>query len=762
MHRTVAQLVFCSLVAALLLPALAAPAHAHGLLTAGRVDGGTPPPETRGQSALRLSTHRVKATVTGPVAHVAMEQTFLNTTDQQLEGTYLFPLPEGAVVSKFAMTLGGKLIEGEVMDAGQARAVYEQIVRRRRDPGLLEYVGRGLFRASVFPIEPRSKVDIRLAFEQVLPDHNGTLEFRYPLATSRIHGEPVDEVVVTVDVASEVPVRSLYSPSHRVAVAHKDERKAHASYEGSGLDQDRDFLLYIGRSPEEVGFSILGHRAADGDGTFLAVLAPSVQPSDERLPKDVIFVLDTSGSMGGDDKLGQARRAVQFGLSVLREGDRFGIVTFSSQTRRFSDALIAVTPKAQEEARLWLDGLVAEGGTHLQGGLQDALSLVQKDRLAIVVLVSDGRPTAGARDANTILAEVGSTNPHQARVFTFGVGFDLDVELLDRIAEATRGARDYVLPREELEIATSRFFRKIVDPILTDLRLDMGDDVHEVYPHPLPDLFAGGQLVVLGRYAKAGARRIVLRGRRGDQETEFIYEAVLPADDGHAFLPRLWAQRKVAYLLDEIRLHGQDEELVESVRTLGLRHGIVTPYTSRLVTDGSETPPHLATSANPLLPRTPPAVSRGGSGGGGYYRGPGGAVPPGLREPSDPTPPPPPPPSGPPSTPAPITPTTPGGAYGPSAPGAVATSKSLRRAKERGEEEEVEGVRRAGGRVFIREDDVWVDTAWPEEAKPTKLVAFSDAWLALTKRHTKLAQILALGDRIRFVWEDQAYEVVRE
>ncbi len=202
-----------------LLLLFAAPARASGIVLATTATGGGP---MDSRAAIALQSHRVHAVVNGPIADVTVDQTFRNETDRRLEGTYLFPLPEGAAVSKFAMTLGGRMVEGEVMDAVRAREIYESVVRRRRDPGLLEYVGRGLFRARVFPIEPRGRVDIRLSFQQVLPDDAGTLEFRYPLATARMHGQPVEETVVTVDVESDVPIRAVYSPSHPVALVREE------------------------------------------------------------------------------------------------------------------------------------------------------------------------------------------------------------------------------------------------------------------------------------------------------------------------------------------------------------------------------------------------------------------------------------------------------------------------------------------------------------------------------------------------------------
>ena len=769
------RLILAAVLSALFL-ALAAPAYAHGLLVAQTQDGRTPP--TPGPSLpVTLATHRVAITIDGPVANVTVEQTFRSAVDRQLEGTYLFPLPEGAAVSDFAMTMGGKMVQGEVMDASKARAIYEGIVRRRRDPGLLEYVGRGLFRARVFPIPAKGDVTIRLSFQLLLPENDGTQELRYPLATDRLHGAAVGETVVTVDVRGGEPVRAVYSPSHDLAVVRKSETEVHASYESTGRRQTRDLVLYVGRGTDRVGLSLLSHKAVAEDGTFLAVLAPSLDRAGmPPVPKDVIFVLDTSGSMAEDGKIAQAKRALEYGIRILRPEDRFAIVSFASEIRPFRPDLLAASPSHVEAASTWLAGLPATGGTNIQGALRTALGLATSDRLPIVVFLTDGLPTVGERNTRLLVKMVGESNTANARVFTFGVGFDLDVRLLDQIAETTRGARDYVLPRDEIEIATGRFFRKVVEPALTDVTLDLGGEAHSVYPSTLPDLFAGGQLVVMGRYAQPGRRTLRLTGKMGDKEIEVVFEATFGEAERADYLPRLWAHRKVAFLLDEIRLHGEDAELVQEVKRLAIKHAIVTPYTSHLVVEEGELGPDHPVFASR------PTRGRASGGHGGQYRGPGGSVPPGQRDPSDPTPAAPPPRTGPPATPPPTTtpapttpaPTTPrtpgaGGQYGPAAP-AVPTpatpsapqrSKTLAAEKKRSAQTDEDHVRLVAGRTFRKaQDGRWIDTAWDEKAETTKIEAFSDAWTALAAKGGKLAKILALGERILFVWEGMVYEIV--
>ncbi len=569
----------------------ASTAHANGILVRAESDA---PADARGP--VRLKGHKVSAVVRNQAAEVTVEQVFHNSSGARLEGTYLFPLPKGAVVSKFAMTMAGKMVEGEVIESKRARAVYESIVRRRRDPGLLEYVGRGMFRARVFPIEPRQELTIRLTFQQLLPDDDGTLELRYPLATDRFSAAAVDAVIVDVRIESDVDLKAIYSPTHRVELTRDGDRKARVTYESNGRRQATDLLLYFARSRDEVGLSVLSHKPVGDDGTFMAVLAPKTKIERDRIaPKDVVYVLDTSGSMQGP-KIEQARKALIFGVRSLRPNDRFNILAFSSGVHPFRDGLIDATGASREAAVEWISALEANGGTNIEDALGTALQLRPDDaRPAMVVFLTDGLPSIGERDTGRLVARVKNANVSKARVFTFGVGYDLDVKLLDQIAETTGGTRDYVEPKEDIEIVTSRFFRKVNEPVLSDIEIDLGTGVYDVYPKSIPVLFSGMQIVLFGRYKEGGERTFTLKGTLAGEPRAYAYETTLRSGEGVAYLPRLWAYRKIAFLLDDIRLHGLTKEVRNEIVRLGTRHSIVTPYTSGLVVEDTEIDDNIET-----------------------------------------------------------------------------------------------------------------------------------------------------------------------
>jgi len=692
---------------------------------------------------VRLTHHRVHARITDRAARVTVNQTFRNTRSRVLEGTYLFPLPRGATVSSFAMTMGGKMVRGEILDADKAREIYLSIVRRRRDPGLLEYCGRNLYRARVFPIPAGGAIEIELKYDQLLPEEGGAVEFQYPLATERLNRANVEQVVVDIEYAGSVALKSIYSPSHRVDVIRKGDRAARVSYERSRRRPSRNLQVYFGRSQEDLGISILSHKVKGEDGAFLAMLGYDAGIKPEKLlPREMIYVLDTSGSMGGE-KLQQAQQALTEAVGMLRPQDSFTMIGFATEARPFRRELVPASNENKVLAGRWIRAREALGGTAIDEALDVAMKIAAKGKLPIIVLLTDGRPTIGARSTKMILAHVKDRNSGNARVFTFGIGADLDVQLLDKIAEATRGKRDYIAPHESIGTVTRRFFRRIDQPIAHDVVLETSGGIHDVYPRRIGDLFAADQIVLLGRYESAGAATFTLRGMRGDEPFVRKYEVTLADRAGNDSLPRIWAQRKVAFLWDQMRLHGGSKELKVEIKRLGTTYSIVTPYTSGLVVEGTD-------SSSPLFftSRSDDLKRKGGRRAYGL-RGPSGGVPPGLREPSDPG--------------EANGPTTPSGPA-PATPGSeMDVSKGLRALKEEARMHNANDRAVAAGKTFRWEHKRgWVDTAWDGKLKPAEIVAFTDAYFKLLDLDPKIARYLAIGKWVTFEHRGKAYAVKPE
>jgi Ca-activated chloride channel family protein len=569
--------------------------HAAGLLIP--TDKDTPP--------LDMVNHQVDVAIVDQVAVTRVTQTFRNHTDRPLEATYVFPVPKGASVNKFTMWVDGKEVLGEMVEAGKARQIYTDIVARTKDPGLLEYVGNNLLRLRVFPVPAHGDQELSLRFTSVAPSDAGLVEYVYPLKTDGKASRTLEKFSLHVTLESQHAVQNVYSPTHAVTVKHHGDHKAEAVCEREQAVLDKDLQLYWTLGRKDVGLTALMHRPDSGhNGHFLLLVSPRAELSHkQRVPRDMVFVLDTSGSMSGT-KIEQARKALHFCLDQLGPQDRFAVIGFASTVNSFNDHLVSASSKEKlQQARKWVDELEATGGTAIDDALTAALDYrsEDRDRSFTVVFFTDGLPTIGETDPETIVKKVASRRTSGTRIFTFGVGDDVNAAMLDRLSEETRAVSTYVRPTEDIEVKVSSLYGKIGHPVLTNLKLTASEGVtlSEMYPKELPDLFHGGQLVVLGRYSGKGSVALTLTGKAGKEMQEFVYEASFPEQtkEDKAFVADLWARRKVGYLLDQIRRNGEQKELVEEVKKLAKKHGITTPYTSYLVVPDTASTPVVTNQA---------------------------------------------------------------------------------------------------------------------------------------------------------------------
>jgi Ca-activated chloride channel family protein len=658
---------------------------------------------------LTIKYHRVRVIIEGQVATTHVDQVFVNEAPYEVEGTYIFPLPEEAAISEFSMWVDGKKLEGQILDKDKARRIYEDIVRRRKDPALLEYVGRNAFQARIFPIPSHGERRVELEYSQVLSMDGGLVKYVYPLDTERFSARPLEEVAISVEVHSNEPIKAIYSASHQVAVDRRGEYNATVGYEEYDVVPDRDFELYYTISDEDFGLNLLSYREPGEDGFFLLLLAPKVEVKERELvAKDVILVLDTSGSMRVE-KLDQAKGALEFVLDSLNDEDRFNIVTFSTGVRQYATRLQPA--KERNEALDFVQELEAVGGTDINRALLEALAQIGDERPALIIFLTDGLATEGVVDTEQIIANVAQASTEAVRVFTFGVGDDVNTILLDTLAQSHRGASAYVRPGQSIEEKVSAFYAKVSSPLLADLDLNFGDvHIEDTYPYPLPDLFAGTQLVMVGRYREGGFTTVTLKGELNDRPRSFAYGDIHFRDEGgESFIPRLWATRKIGHLLSQIRLHGESKELVDEIVSLSVRYGIITPYTSFLV---EETERALTDAGREIIVEKEVQVM---------------------------------------ATPAP--------AYGANAVEKSIAQESLREADTVIAPTTAE-VKHVGDKAFVLHDGVWTDTVYEPDRMETVKVGFgTEGYFDLLATRPEWGRYFALGQHVIVVLEGQAYEV---
>ena len=555
----------------------------------------------RPTSTYKIDGLEVNAKVTDQVARVQVSQTFENTGGAPMEVCFVFPLPYDGAIDQLTFLVDGKEYQAKLLSKEDARRRYEEIVRKNRDPALLEWVGSGMFQTSVFPIPAGAKRTVMLRYSQLLRKSYGLSDFIFPLSTARYTSEPVGTLKIQLAIESSAPIKNVYSASHSANIERPDPTHAVVKYEAKKTVPGEDFRLFFDTGEGNVGASVVSYRPKSGDdGYFLMLASPEVKAADAMIaPKTVVFVVDRSGSMSGD-KIEQAKGAAKFVLNNLREGDLFDIVAYDSEISTFRPELQKFDKEARAAATGFIDGLFAGGSTDIDGALKRTLSMLNDNkRTTYVLFLTDGLPTTGETGEAAIVKHTEELNKVRARVFAFGVGYDVNSRLLDKLARTNFGLSQYVRPNENIEASVSALYRKIGAPVMTNVRMSVdveGADgsaavVSRVYPKGEFDLFAGDQLVLVGRYRKDGKAKVKLTGKLGDAEKTFDFPAELVAksdDDTNAFVAKLWATRRVGDIIDEIDLKGRNEELVKELVALATEHGILTPYTSFLADENSD------------------------------------------------------------------------------------------------------------------------------------------------------------------------------
>ncbi|HEY0256529.1 MAG TPA: VIT and VWA domain-containing protein [Candidatus Methylacidiphilales bacterium] len=551
------------------------------------------PPGHFSFAPLEVSYHHVDVRIDGQICTTTVNEEFYNPNPQVLEGTYLFPIPKNAQIDKFTMQIGGKDVPAELLDAAKARAIYEDIVRRRLDPALMEYADRSVFKVRIFPIEGQGRKQVKITYTEILKADSGLISYTYPLNTEKFSSALIHDVSVKIDLAADQPLHSIYSPTHDVEIKHTDATHATIAYEAKEVRPDTDFQLFFAPEKSVVSLKMLTYQTGDDDGYFLLLAAPNLDMKSKPVPKDVAFVLDTSGSMADDNKLKQARKALQFCLANLNSDDRFEIIRFSTEPESLFETLTPADGKAVDRAQDFVSKLKPRGGTAIYDALGKAMALrpAKSERPFVVIFLTDGQPTVGETNDDAIVAETDKAANEGTRIFCFGLGTDVNAHLLDRIADHTHAASDYVLPSEDIEVKVSSFFGKIREPVLANVKLTFPDGmrVSKMYPQTMPDLFKGDQLVLTGRYNGNGSGTCALEGDADGAQQKFTAPVVFAKESTEQpFVPRLWASRRVAYLLDEIRLHGENPELKSEVTDLAREFGLVTPYTAYLIMEDEQ------------------------------------------------------------------------------------------------------------------------------------------------------------------------------
>ncbi|MCA9000883.1 MAG: VWA domain-containing protein [Planctomycetes bacterium] len=563
----------------------------------------------RGQ--VMITSIDAKVSIRERTARTTLDIYLANSGAVQAEAVLLLPVPDDAVVGQFLFDGSAQEPTAQLLPASTARQTYDEIVSRLKDPALLEFAGYNLIRSSVFPVPAGGQQHLRLSYDNILAVDGERVDYVLPRSEVLTNSIPWN---IQLEIDEERPISVVYSPSHELeqsksggklrlrSLASLKPGAFHLSYLLEGAGMSASFLAY----PDPTL----------GGGYFLLMAGLPVEPADAqtRTPREVTLVLDRSGSMAGE-KMDQTLAAVRQVIEALDPDETFNIIDYASQVAMFAPHPVQKTRENILEAREYMTRIRPTGGTNIHDALLASLRQpVTPGHLPIVLFLTDGLPTVGRTSEVEIRDMVKAANTTQRRIFTIGVGQDVNVPLLDRISDESRAMGTYVQPGEDVETKVAGVFRKLSGPLLSQIELKVFDDasqitsraLREMFPSPLPDLFEGEPLVMLGQYRGEGELRFRMTGiSYGKKRTFDVGFDLKNASVANSFVPRLWAGRKIAYLVDEIRQAGaraggldlaqvdvfadpRFKELADEILRLSTRFGILSEYTSFLATEGTQ------------------------------------------------------------------------------------------------------------------------------------------------------------------------------
>jgi Ca-activated chloride channel family protein len=700
------------LVVAAVLVALLVGTSQASVFFAGRMEKGEFVPE-KGVKApfygVRYST--VDAVIADGRAKTTIEEHVTGPPRGEIRAVCLVPLPEG-VDAKNVVLESKSLLDGNetsLLSAGEARAVYASIAKATGSAKVMALAGKPALMAS--HVRLGLKNDFTVRFTQPVADQDGLRTYACPVPETGFAIAPVERLTVNATVQAKQPLRGMFSPTHEANVERSGLNEARVRVAADHWFGGGMFKLIYVADDAPLGLRVLAHREKDEDeGYFIIFGNPTGSPkTDQVIEKDVLLVLDTSGSMRGE-KMEQARAAIEYCLKNLGGNDRFNIVTFGTEVKSFRDDLAANTPANVKAASVFVDEIVAVGRTNISGALAKGLAgKPSNDRPRMMIFLTDGTPTAGERVPEKIVKSVPELNTSKTRVFVMGIGHDVNAYLLDRLAEETQGSSEYVGPDEEIDVRVAALYNRLSHPVLTNVEVAFGDlPTHSVYPRKVGALFRGSPVMIAGRYRGGGKHTITIKGTLAGKPKEFACTAEFPKAPApeHEFVASLWATRKVGFLLEEIRLRGENKEVIEEIVRLAKKFGIVTEYTAFIARAGGVVDmKEAARRASEQL-----GAAREEQAGKGAVND---AI--NARQ-----------------------------LQGKTAAPAQAAAPAVYRDK-RGRMQEVANVRNIGRRTFYRRDGRWVDADEKGDRKVKEVKLFSEEYFELVKENEAFRKAQSMG-----------------
>lgn len=560
-----------------------------------------------------IKTYDASVAIQDQIAVTHVDQICFNETNDIVEATYIFPLPEGAVITELVYWLNGERFVASVRERQAAQQAYDERIRQLIDPALLQYLGDNLFKLNIAPINPQTDVRFEITYAELLAYEFGNVDYRFLLRTTGLSPRPLQRVTLNIAAATAKEFKSFTSPSHANSTGMQITQVSPSQYEvifgDENFTPDRDFLLRFETKRESVDMNVITYTpvATDSFGvdSFYAlwITPPDTIEAGETLARDLVFTADVSSSMEGE-RLVELKSALNSFLDHLNPADRFNLVTFGTNVVKYQPDLVPAEAAAIAVARAFVNGLSALGLTNIDGALH--ASLQQSFREATsnnLIFLTDGYPTWGELNVNAIVDSAAARNKHNVRIFPFGIGDDVSKPLLIALARANGGYPTYITATDSIALVVANHVNRISKPVLSNLDLDLGGlQTYDRYPLALSDLFFGNQVLQFGRYTNSGSFPVTLSGTAQQQNFELTSLVTFgQISGGNRAVARLWARSKIDYLLEQIAIYGELKELVDAVIDLSIRYSILTKYTALYV---DPNPTSVENGEPQLLPKT--------------------------------------------------------------------------------------------------------------------------------------------------------------
>ncbi|MBQ24749.1 marine proteobacterial sortase target protein [Alcanivorax sp.] len=544
-------------------------------------------------------------TVSGPVAEVTLTQRFHNSSQQFREGRYLFPLPENAAVDGMVLTIGDRRIVGRIDEKAEAEKTYRQARASGKKASLISQQRPNLFTTAVANIAPGETVQVELHYQQTLNVDGHRFQLRLPLTLTPRLTPPTEAphtldsllrntvaapggtadagtASIHIDLDAGARLATLGSPSHAIRYQRHGRRYTITPKAGA-IAMDRDLLLNW--ELEDTGEPLVAsfHENIDGEHYALLMVVPPEAGQSTTLPRETLFIIDSSGSMGGAP-MRQAKASLQLALQRLKPGDRFNITDFDSQHTLLFETPATVNDNSRQQAQQFVAGLQASGGTHMLPALSATLSQPASDGyLRQVIFITDGAVGNEHGIFQALHQQLG-----EARLFTVGIGSAPNSHFMTRAAQFGRGSFTYINDQNQVQQGMDTLFRRLESPLMRNLQVQLPNGiVTERWPQKLPDLYAGEPLLVAMKLS-APTEHITVSG----YNTRHWQQSVtLPTDSNHPGTASLWARRKIADLMDRITLGAAETDIAPLVTDVALRHQLVSRYTSFIAVEESVSRP---------------------------------------------------------------------------------------------------------------------------------------------------------------------------